>query len=152
MFENFYFALGLVNSLWLIVIFLLVKFSTPANVKVVGASYLLLGIPGINAITSAQRLQKPVQYSIFLAIFLAFLVLEGVYDHILKVPFRESFRKYWKQWIPYLLLYWSMNYGFIAMAWKYSAMQGAILAGLFILQLTANILSHTKSQSKTAAK
>jgi len=140
MFENYYFLLGTVNSLILIAIFLLVKFSKVAQVTIAGKAYLTLAVPAVIGIFLAQQQQKPVQYTIFLSIFLAFIMLEGIYDFILKVPFRNN----WKLLTPYLMLYWSMNYGFIVMAWKHSMLQGGILLSLFIIQIIANIRSHTK--------
>ncbi|PTQ83830.1 hypothetical protein C8U37_112100 [Trichococcus patagoniensis] len=140
MFENYYFLLGIVNSLLMITIFLLVRYAKAAQVAVVGKVYLALAVPAVIGIVLAQQQQKPIQYTIFLSIFLAFLLLEGIYDFVLKVPFREN----WKLLTPYLMLYWSMNYGFIVMAWKHSKLQGTILLGLFIIQIIANIRSHTK--------
>lgn len=140
MFEIFYFLLGIVNSLLLITIFLLVRYAKTAQVAIAGKVYLALAVPGVVGIVLAQQQQKPVQYTIFLGIFLAFLVLEGIYDFVLKVPFREN----WKLLTPYLMLYWSMNYGFFIMAWKHSKLQGGVLLGLFIIQIVANIRSHTK--------
>jgi hypothetical protein len=110
------------------------------KMKYLAITYLLLGFPAAALIIASVSLNKPVQYSIFLGIFIAFLLLEGLYEYILKIQFRKD----WKLLIPYLVLYWSMNYGFIVMTWKTSAVQGGIMLGLFVLQLTANILSHTK--------
>ena len=142
MFETFYFLLGVVNSLLLITIFLLVRYAKTAQVAVTGKVYLALAIPAVIGIVLAQQQQKPTQYTIFLRIFLAFLMLEGIYDFVLKVSFREN----WKLLTPYLMLYWSMNYGFIVMTWKHSKLQGGILLDLFIIQIIANIRSHTKEK------
>lgn len=142
MFETFYFLLGIVNSLLLITIFLLVRYAKAAQVAVTGKVYLALAIPAVIGIVLAQQQQKPTQYTIFLRIFLAFLMLEGIYDFVLKVSFREN----WKLLTPYLMLYWSMNYGFIVMTWKHSKLQGGILLDLFIIQIIANIRSHTKEK------
>ena len=142
MFETFYFLLGVVNSLLLISIFLLVRYAKAAQVAVAGKVYLALAIPAVIGIVLAQQQQKPTQYTIFLRIFLAFLMLEGIYDFVLKVSFREN----WKLLTPYLMLYWSMNYGFIVMTWKHSKLQGGILLDLFIIQIIANIRSHTKEK------
>ena len=142
MFETFYFLLGVVNSLLLISIFLLVRYAKAAQVAVTGKVYLALAIPAVIGIVLAQQQQKPTQYTIFLRIFLAFLMLEGIYDFVLKVSFREN----WKLLTPYLMLYWSMNYGFIVMTWKHSKLQGGILLDLFIIQTIANIRSHTKEK------
>ena len=142
MFETFYFLLGVVNSLLLISIFLLVRYAVVAQVAVAGKVYLALAIPAVIGIVLAQQQQKPTQYTIFLRIFLAFLMLEGIYDFVLKVSFREN----WKLLTPYLMLYWSMNYGFIVMTWKHSKLQGGILSDLFIIQIIANIRSHTKEK------
>ena len=142
MFETFYFLLGVVNSLLLISIFLLVRYAKAAQVAVAGKVYLALAIPAVIGIVLAQQQQKPTQYTIFLRIFLAFLMLEGIYDFVLKVSFREN----WQLLTPYLMLYWSMNYGFIVMTWKHSKLQGGILLDLFIIQTIANIRSHTKEK------
>ena len=142
MFETFYFLLGVVNSLLLISIFLLVRYAKAAQVAVAGKVYLALAIPAVIGIVLAQQQQKPTQYTIFLRIFLAFLMLEGIYDFVLKVSFRED----WKLLTPYLMLYWSMYYGFIVMTWKHSKLQGGILLDLFIIQIIANIRSHTKEK------
>ena len=142
MFETFYFLIGVVNSLLLMAIFLLVRYAKAAQVAVAGKVYLALAIPAVIGIVLAQQQQKPTQYTIFLGIFLVFLVLEGIYDFVLKVSFREN----WKLLTPYLMLYWSMNYGFIVMTWKHSKLQGGILLVLFIIQIIANIRSHTKEK------
>lgn len=146
MFENYYFILGVVSNIFLILIFLLARSSKMSRLKSVGTAYLSLSVPAAYILFMARQQEKPVEYSIFLAIFLAFLLLEWFYDFILKVSFRENSLKNWKLLVPYLALYWSMNYGFIVMSWRYSTPQGIIMLGLFILQLTANILSHTKSR------
>lgn len=144
MFENYYFVLGIVNNLFLISIFLTVKFFKLSKLKIIGIAYLLLIVPAIYGVLIAQQDEKPVQYSIFLGIFIAFLILEGLYDFVLKVSFRDNMRKNWKLLTPYLMLYWSMNYGFIIMPWKYSVVQGGIMLSLFIVQLISNMISHTK--------
>lgn len=140
MFETYYFILGIFNNVFLIFIFLAVRFSEASRLKAMGMAYLSLAVPAIYCIFIALQLDMPVQYVIFLCIFIAFLLLEGLYEYILKVPFRSN----WKLLTPYLMLYWSMNYGFVVMSWKNSALQGGIMLGLFSVQLTANILSHTK--------
>ena len=105
--------------------------------------YLLLAIPAIYAIFLVQQEQKAPQYTVFLGIFLAFLVIEALYDWILKIPFREKMD--WKQLVPYVALYISMNYGFVVMTWKYySLIGGIILLGLFVVQIIANIVTHPR--------
>jgi hypothetical protein len=77
-------------------------------------------------------------------IFLAFLLLEWLYDYVWKINFRENLRKHWKVAVPYLGLYYSSNYGFIVMPWKTSLVQGLIMLGLFIIQVILNLRSHPK--------
>jgi len=108
--------------------------------KIFGRAYLLLSLPALYLIYAAFTQGKPSKYAIFLMIFLAFLSIDFLYDFVFKV----SFRKIWILLVPYLTLYWSMNYGFFVMAWKNSRVQGSIIVGLFIMQLTSNILSHSK--------
>jgi hypothetical protein len=146
MLEPFYFALGLVNSVFLILIFLMRKNHLDLLQRI-GWTYLLLAIPAIYAIFLVQQEQKSPRYTIFLGIFLAFLAIEALYDWVLKVPFRETMD--WKLLVPYVALYISSNYGFVVMTWKYySVAYGVILLVLFVIQIIVNIVTHPKSQSK----
>ena len=140
MLEPFFFTLGLLNSGVLIFIFLIRK-NHLAILHRIGWVYFFLAIPAIYAIFLVQQEQKAPQYTIFLGIFLAFLTIEALYDWILKIPFREKMN--WKQLVPYVALYISMNYGFVVMTWKYySVPYGVILLVLFIIQIIANIVTH----------
>ena len=146
MLESFFFALGLLNNIFLIFIFLIRK-NHFALLQRIGWAYLLLAIPAIYAIFLVQQEQESPQYTVFLGIFLAFLAIEALYDWILKIPFREKMD--WKLLVPYVVLYISMNYGFVVMTWKYySSMGGIILLGLFVIQIIANMVSHPRSTIK----
>jgi hypothetical protein len=143
MLEPFFFTLGLVNNVFLIFIFLIRK-NRLALLQRIGWVYFLLAIPAIYAIFLVQQEQKTPRYTIFLGIFLAFLAIEALYDWILKIPFREKMD--WKQLVPYVALYISMNYGFVVMVWKYySVIGGIILLSLFIVQIIANIVTHPRA-------
>jgi hypothetical protein len=140
MLEPFYFALGLVNSVFLIFIFL-IRENHLDLLQRFGWVYFLLAIPAIYAIFLVQKEHKTPRYTIFLGIFLAFLAIEALYDWILKIPFRETMD--WKQLVPYVALYISMNYGFVLMTWKYySVRRGTILLVLFVIQIIVNIVTH----------
>ena len=143
MLELYFFVLGLVNSVFLIFIFLIRK-NRLALVQRIGRVYLLLAIPALYGIILVAQEQKTVRYSIFLGIFLAFLLLEWLFDYVLKINFRENWRKNWKGVVPYLILYYAMNYGFVVMPWKTSLVWGLIMLGLFIIQIIANLKSHPK--------
>ena len=143
MLELYFFILGLVNSVFLIFIFLIRK-NRSVILQRIGWVYLLLAIPAAYGIILVAQEQKTVRYSIFLGIFLAFLLLEWLYDYVLKINFRENWRKNWKWMVPYLSLYYAMNYGFVVMPWKISLVWGLIMLGLFIIQITANLKSHPK--------
>ena len=141
MLEVFFFILGLVNSVFLIFIFLIRK-NRLALLGRFGWVYLLLAIPAAYGIFLVVQEQKTVRYSIFLGIFLVFILLEWLYDYVLKINFRENWRKNWKWLVPYLSLYYAMNYGFVVMPWKTSLPWGLIMLGLFIIQIVANLRSH----------
>jgi hypothetical protein len=146
MLEELFFFTGLVNSIYLICIFLVRKKENLPLLQKVGGFYFLLAIPSIYGIFLVQVEQQSVQYSIFLGIFLLFLLLEGVFDFILKIPFRKN----WTLLTPYLILYFVMNYGFVIMVWKNNLWEGMILLALFIIQIIVNIWSHPrKSKLKT---
>ena len=140
MLEPLFFALGLANNVVLIFIFLIRKNHLDLLQRI-GWVYLLLAIPAIYAIFLVLQEQKTPRYTIFLVIFLAFLAIEALYDWILKIPFRETMD--WRLLVPYVALYISMNYGFVLMSWKYySVRSGIILLVLFVIQLTANMVTH----------
>ncbi len=143
MLEPLFFTLGLANNLVLIFLFLIRK-NHFVILRKIGWVYFLLAIPAIYAIFLVQQEQKTMRYTIFLGIFLAFLAIEALYDWILKIPFREKMD--WKQLVPYVALYISMNYGFVVMVWKYYSLTGGIiLLGLFVIQIFINIITHPKS-------
>ncbi|NJD20310.1 MAG: hypothetical protein FIA95_13645 [Gemmatimonadetes bacterium] len=135
--DNYFFALGVGNSALLILIFLLRKDHLPI-VQSYGWAYLLLAVPAIHLLYLAQQDQKARPYTIFLLIFLAFIALEGLFDFVLRIPFRSD----WRLLTPYLALYYAMNYGFIVMPWKASVGRGVFVLILFLVQLAANILTH----------
>ena len=143
MLEPLFFALGLVNNVVLIFIFLIRK-NHLALLQKIGRVYFFLAIPAIYAIYLVQQEQKTHRYTIFLGIFLAFLAIEALYDWILKLPFRGKMD--WKLLAPYVALYISMNYGFVVMVWKYySVVGGIIMLGLFVIQIITNIISHPRA-------
>jgi hypothetical protein len=146
MLETYFFILGIVNSAILIFIFLIRK-NRFVLLQRIGWTYLLLAIPAIYGIFLVFQEQKAVQYSIFLGIFLAFLAIELLFDYVLKINFRENWKQNWKWMIPYLALYYSMNYGFVVMPWKTNMTWGFIMLGLFIIQIVANLRSHPKMNS-----
>jgi hypothetical protein len=142
MLEPLFFTLGLLNNGFLIFIFLIRK-KRIALLQKVGWLYFLLAIPAIYAMILVQQEHKTQRYTIFLGIFLAFLAFEGLYDWILKIPFRENMD--WKVFAPYIALYYSMNYGFVVMVWKYdSLIRGLVMLGLFVIQIVLNIVSHPR--------
>jgi hypothetical protein len=143
MLEVFFFILGLVNSVFLIFIFLIRK-NRLALLRRIGWVYLLLAIPAAYCIILVVQEQKTIRYGILLGIFLAFLLLEWLYDYVLKINFRENWKKNWKSVVPYLGLYYAMNYGFVVMPWKTSLAWGLIMLGLLVIQIIANLRSHPK--------
>lgn len=144
MLEPFFFALGIVNSLLLIAVFL-VRRKRLDLVQRFGWIYLLLAIPAAFGVFLVFREQQDVRYAIFLGIFLVYLVMEWLLDHVLNASVRDNWRRNWGLLTPYLALYYAMNYGFVVMPWKTSLTWGLIMAGLFAVQLVTNLTSHTKS-------
>jgi hypothetical protein len=141
MLETLFFALGLVNSVALIVIFV-VRGRRLDLVQRFGWLYLLLAAPATYALVLAQQERKPTQYTIFLALFLAFLAIEALYDWILKIPFREHMD--WRLLVPYVALYVSSSYGFVVMVWKESTPEGIIMLTLAAVQVVANVWTHPR--------
>jgi hypothetical protein len=134
MVATYFFVLGLTNSIFLILLFLVRK-NRLDLVNRFGWTYFLLAVPAAYGIFLVQQENQTTQYSIFLGIFLAFLFVEWLFDYKLKVNFRESWRRNWKWLAPYLGLYYAMNYGFVVMPWKASLVWGLIMASLFVVQV-----------------
>lgn len=141
MLEPLFFALGVVNNVALIVIFIL-RGRHLDLVQRFGWLYLLLAIPATYAIVLVQQERKSAQYTIFLAIFLAFLAIEALYDWILKIPFREQ--PDWRLLVPYVALYISSTYGFVVMVWKESVPGGLLMLALSVAQVLANAWTHPR--------
>jgi len=145
--EELYFILGLANNAFLIAIFLIRGTRGLAPLQRYGGTYLILAIPAAIGIVLVWQEQKSVQYAIFLGIFLAFLVVECLYDFVWKIPFRKN----WKPAVPYLILYFAMNYGFVVMVWKSWLAGGLLMAGLFIVQIIVNIVTHPPMRKRKAS-
>ena len=143
MLELFFFVLGIVNSVLLILIFLIRK-NRLDLLQRIGWVYLLLAIPAVYGIFLVVQEQKTARYSIFLGIFLAFLAIEMLFDYVLKINFRDNWKQNWKWVLPYLVMYYAMNYGFIVMPWKTSLPWGLVMLGLFVIQIITNLKSHPK--------
>jgi hypothetical protein len=138
--ETAFFALGLANSVALIAIFA-VRGHRLDLVRRFGWLYLLLAFPAIYVLVLAWQ-ERAVRYLVFLAIFLAFLAIEALYDWILKIPFREKMD--WRQLVPYVALYISSNYGFVVLTWRFdSNSRGILLLAMFVVQLLANFATHS---------
>ncbi len=135
--RKWFFVLGLANSIFLVLIFI-IRGSHLAFIQSYGWIYLLLALPTIYVISLVRAEPNATQLIIFLSIFLAFLALEGILDFIWKIPFREN----WLILTPYLALYYAMNYGFIVLVWKDSRPKGILMLSLFIIQLVANFITH----------
>jgi len=137
--EEVFYILGLANNIFLILIFLIRKDSS--LLSSIAPFYFLLAIPALYCLFLIKKQKKSSKYRIFLCIFFAFLIIEFLYDYVLKINFRESM--VWYLLVPYLVLYYSMNYGFVAMTWKYySKKKGIIIFLLLIIQIVINIFTH----------
>jgi hypothetical protein len=150
MMAPFFFALGLVNAVCLILVFILRKRRLDL-VQRYGWVYLGLALPTVYGLVLARQEGSPEQYTIFLAIFLAFLVVEGLYDWVLKVPFRESMD--WRLLVPYVALYVASCYGFVVMSWKFLSIgAGILLLVLTVAQVVANAVTHPRAKPRRPAR
>ncbi len=89
--------------------------------------------------------QRPSSNGIFCAIFLIYLAIEALFDFILKI----NFRSIWYLLIPYLILYYIVNYGIVVMTWAESQPWGIVVLILWVIQLIVNTISHRKPKDKT---
>jgi len=144
--EIFFFILGIINSIILITIFLIRK-SNLDRLQRYGKFYFLLVFPAATNIFLVFHENGDTRYVIFLALFLTFLLIEWLYDYKFKIGFRENWLKNWKWTLPYLGLYYAVNYGFVVMPWKTDITWGIIMMCLFVIQIITNIRSHPRIKS-----
>lgn len=140
MLKELFIIMGFLNDFFLILIFQLRGKNNLEPVKKIGYYYLGMIIPTIIGIILTLTEQQPYAYLVFLIIFGVYLFVEWLFDYKMEVDFRSN----WKLLVPYLALYYMMNYGFIVMPWKDSTVIGSILLILFIIQILANIRSHNR--------
>lgn len=75
--EQLFFGLGVLNSVCLIVIFVVRKYRM-GLLRRIGWLYFVLAVPAIWAIVAAQQEHASWQYTVFLYIFLTFLAIEAL--------------------------------------------------------------------------
>lgn len=113
-------------------------------------AFLGLTIPTLYALVLARQDVSRAQYTIFLAIFLVYLAVEGLFDWVLKIPFRESMN--WQLLVPYAALYIASGYGFVVMVWKFDSLAGGVLMlALTVVQVLTNVGTHPRVKPRGAA-
>ena len=138
-------AARLVNSVCLILVFVLRQRRLDL-VQRYGLLYLGLAIPTVYGLVLAQQQGSRGEYTIFLTIFLAFLAVEGLYDWVLKLPFRETMD--WRLLLPYVALYIASSYGFVVMSWRfYSVVACILMLVLTVAPIVAIAVTHTRMKS-----
>ena len=143
MLETFLIVWGLLNNLLLILIFYLRFKGYEKNQELIRKiGYIYLGLAPFAIIVWILSVinQRPSSNGIFCAIFLIYLAIEALFDFILKIEFRSI----WYLLIPYLILYYIINYGIVVMIWAESQPWGIVLLVLWIIQLIINAISHRK--------
>jgi len=139
---------GLLHNLFLILIFYLRFKGFEKNeilIKKIGYFYIGLAPFAIIVWVLSVTNQRPSSNVIFCALFLIYLGLEVLLDFILKIDFRTI----WYLLIPYLILYYIINYGITMMVWAEDLTWGIVLLVLWIIQLIINAISHRKPKETT---
>ena len=114
-------------------------------IRKIGYIYLGLAPFAIIVWILSVKNQRPSSNDIFCAIFLLYLGIEALFDFILKIEFRSI----WYLLIPYLILYYIVNYGIVMMIWAESQPWGIVMLVLWIIQLILNRISHWKPKKTT---
>ncbi|QEE14808.1 hypothetical protein DSAG12_00625 [Promethearchaeum syntrophicum] len=138
---------GLLHNLLLILIFFLRFKGFEKNKDIIQKiGYFYLGLTPFAIIVWILSVlnERPSSNGIFCAIFLLYIGLEAIFDFILKIEFRNI----WYLLVPYLILYYAVNYGIVMMIWAESQPWGIVLLVLWIIQLIANTISHRRPKEK----
>ena len=93
--ETVFFITGILNSIFLIIIFLIRK-ENPDIIRRFGKFYFLLTLPVAVDIFLVFQQNADIRYFVFLVIFLAFLLIEWLYDYKIQTDFRKHWLKNWK--------------------------------------------------------
>ena len=135
-----FFILGLVSNIYMIAIFLLRRKYALINLRRVGRWYFILAVPALVNVLLLRNDDQFARYGIFLGIFMAFLLVEWVYDYQLRIDWRRN----WKLLTPYLALYYAANYGFVVMPWKFEnyVWQGITMLIVVVIQIALNLATH----------
>ncbi len=139
MFEPLLFALGILINLFFTLIFFLIKKQRLDLVKPIGIILFSITLPGAVSLLILMIIEGiRIVFIMFGVFILSFLIIEIVYDYILKLEFRSDK----KLLVPYVILYYAMNYGLIVMNWSVNLTYGIIILILSIVQLAFNISNH----------
>ncbi|MHA1617862.1 MAG: hypothetical protein ACTSVZ_01175, partial [Promethearchaeota archaeon] len=129
--------LGISCNITYILIFLIRKKRLDLIEKYGKYSFFLI-LPAVVTLIGGIIENVPISNYIFLGLFFSFMGIEFIYDFWLKIDFRKN----WKLATPYIILYYTMNYGLVMMPWAYSTVMGRIILGMMIIQYIVNIWSH----------
>jgi hypothetical protein len=143
MYEPLLFALGIIINLTFSVIFFLTKKQKLHLVRPIGIILFSITLPGTVILLILMIIEGVrIGFIVFGVFILLFLIIEILYDYVLKLEFRSDK----KLLVPYLILYYAMNYALIALNWSVNLAFGIIVLILFIVQLIFNILKHIKNE------
>jgi len=138
---------GLLHNILLILIFFLrFKGFEKNKDKIQKIGYFYLGLTPFAIIVWILSVmnERPSSNGIFCAIFLIYIGLEALFDFILKIDFRSI----WYLAIPYICLYYIVNYGIAVMIWAESQPWGIAILVLWLIQLIVNLISHREPKEK----
>lgn len=146
LYSLFFFIMGLYHNVLLSLLFYFSKQKNSIWIKNIGKTYLfgiapLISIALIWGVIISLELSK----LILILIIIAFVLLEILFDWILKI----NFRKNWLLLIPYLIFYYSANYAIVIIPWDYNIIYGIILLILMIIQIGINTWSHINPSKKS---
>jgi len=138
-FTSYQFIVGLYHNILLIILFYYRKRNELDKIELTGKIYLIGITPLVLMLLIWSLLRKEERNILILnGLILLFVLLEILYDWILKIEFRSN----WKFLVPYLILYYIANYAIVVLPWEENKVFGEILLGLMILQLGVNTWSH----------
>jgi hypothetical protein len=131
------FGVSVAFNLLLVALFIARKLWGMAAGRIIGIPILALAVPAAAAVVINIVQGRPWWTVLLPSLFVAYSVVELLFDYILKLPWRTS-----PLLGPYLALYYTAQVGLVGYSFSVGKVQGFVALGTYFLSLAATAIGH----------